>query len=59
MEEWMSTTALNYNADIRMDYKDIENNLKFVGSVNIYTDNQSYNTLCQSTTFDFEILFLK
>ena len=55
----MSTTALNYNADIRMDYKDIENNLKFVGSVNIYTDNQSYNTLCQSTTFDFEILFLK
>lgn len=56
----MSTTALNYNADIRIDYKDIENNLKFVGSVNnIYTDNQSYNTLCQSTTFDFEILFLK
>lgn len=47
----MSTTALNYNADIRIDYKDIENNLKFVGSVNnIYTDNQSYNTFTTDTT---------
>ena len=46
METGMETTAPNYSADIRIDYKDSENNLKLVGSVNNqYADTATYNIL--------------
>lgn len=51
MEIGMETTAQNYSADIRIDYKDSENNLKLVGSVNNqYTDTATYNNFTTDTT---------
>ena len=53
MGEGMKTTAPNYSADIRIDYKDSENNLKLVGSVNNqYTDadTETYNNFTTDTT---------
>ena len=49
----METTASNYSADIRIDYKDSENNLKLVGSVNNqYTDTATYNNFTTDTTLN-------
>lgn len=53
MEIGMETTASNYSADIRIDYKDSENNLKLVGSVNNqYTDIAAYNNFTTDTTLN-------
>ena len=53
MEIGMKTTAPNYSADIRIDYKDSENNLKLVGSVNNqYSDTVTYNNFTTNTTLN-------
>ena len=52
-ETGMATTAQNYSADIRIDYKDSENNLKLVGSVNNqYTDTATYYKFTTNTTLN-------